>query len=436
MRRAGAVVLLLLSLTSEAATRAPAPKITPATALAVTRWVAAVRSHTPGERDAATEQVARLTFAQRLELSPGMTLFLSALLGTRTMARAGPETDIVLAGRRLRESPGANAFLKRAAVLHSDAAMQNELDDRPPAEAEVVPPGTPPSPLFTRHNLFLDKDGEIKGEIAADYNWTFARSLLDLILRRPADDPFVATWYHATTAFMLNERLYGEAIWHLERAAAVLGDDPLILYDRACFSEIQGLAVSQVLLSDQDLVMLRAQRAARGAPLKTPSPGSTPLQIPLPDVANDEAERLFRRTLRVDPGIVEARVRLGRLLIERNRHQEAAAELDAALAAKLDGPVAFYAHLFAGRAAQGLGKIDEAAAHYKEAGALYPGAQSALLAQSQAALLGASVPGALEPVAHLGKPSPAPDPWWQYHLAAGRDADDILRDMWSKVARH
>jgi tetratricopeptide (TPR) repeat protein len=435
MRRAAAAVLLGLSLTGEPAARASAPDpITPAVALAVKSWAEAVRSHTPGRRDDATEHVATLTFGRRLELSPGMTLFLSALLGKRTIASTGSRKDIVGAALRARANPGTHAFLKRAAVLHADAAMQNELDDRTPAEIEVVPPGTPPSPLFSRHNLFLDHDGEIKGEIASDWNWPFARSLLDLIVPRPADDPFVGTWYHATTAFMLSERLYGEVSSHLGHAAAVLDDDALILYDRGCFSEIQGMPVSQVLLSDEDLLALRAHQAGNRPPVEA-SPVSMQLGVPPADVANEQAERLFRRALRADASLVEARVRLGRLLVERKRHEEALAELDTALAAKPESLVAFYAHLFAGRAAQGLGKIDEAAAHYKEAGALFPGAQSALLAQSQAALLGADVAGALEPIAHIDRSSSALDPWWLYHLAAGRDAEDILRDMWSKAAK-
>jgi tetratricopeptide (TPR) repeat protein len=312
--------------------------------------------------------------------------------------------------------------------------MQNELDGRTPVEIEVVPPGTPPSPLFSRHNLFLDHDGEIKGEVAADWNWPFARSLLDLILPSPADDPFVGTWYHATTAFMLNQRLYGEVVGHLQRAAAVLDDDALILYDRGCFSEIQGMPVSQVLLSDEDLLALRAHHAGSRPPVEA-SPVSMQLGIPPPDVANEEAERLLRRALRADASLVEARVRLGRLLIERKRHEEAVTELDAALAAKPEDLVAFYAHLFAGRAAQALGRLDDAAGHYRDAVVLFPGAQSARLASSQVALLGADVAAALEPIAHLDTSSSASDPWWRYHLAAGRDVDDILDDMWSKAAK-
>lgn len=435
MRRTVIAAVMILSLTHGRTIASGPDDVTGATAMAVRRWIALVRSHAPGRRDAAVGQISTLTFDKRLELNPGMSLFLNALVGQRVVTNSEARKDIVEAALQTRQNPGVDVFLKRAAVLHGDAALLNEAEARRFEDGGSASE-TPSSPLLTRHRLFLDKDGEIKGEVVADWNWPFARSLLDLLSPRPGDDPFVATWYHATTAFMLKKGLYGEVVSHLARAAEVLGDDVLILFDRGCYSEIQGLPVTQVLLSEADLLALRAQRQGRRSQIKTPSDDKTlQLGIPPPEVANDEAERLFRRALRVDPQFVEARVRLARLLEERSRYQEAAAELATVLAAKPVGPVAFYAHLFAGRAAQGLGRIDEAAGHYREASALFPGAQSARLASSQAALLGADVPATLEPIEQLDKSSSAHDPWWQYHLAAGRDADDILRDMWSKVAK-
>jgi tetratricopeptide (TPR) repeat protein len=164
---------------------------------------------------------------------------------------------------------------------------------------------------------------------------------------------------------------------------------------------------------------------------------ATQLGIPPGDVANGDAERLFRHALRVDPAFVEARVRLARLLEERKRYDQAAAELSTALAAKPTGTVSFYAHLFAGRAAQALGRIDDAARHYQEAAALFPDAQSALLASSQAALLGSDVASALAPVQRLSPRSLVfeADPWWQYQLGAGRDEDALMSEMWARVPR-
>jgi tetratricopeptide (TPR) repeat protein len=437
VRRAGVVAALLLSPLIGVGAGVSGPgDITDTTVLAVGRWVDSVRSHVPGRRDPATAMVSALTFDQRTELNTGMGLFLSALLGKKVVTATVAQTGIVDLARQARQAPGTRAFLRRAAVLHSDAALQNLVDDAKPVDpAGLPPPGASTSPLLSRHRLFIDKDGEILGETLADWNWPFARSLLDLVSQRPADDPFVGTWYHATTAFMLQKGLYGEVVPHLARAAAVLPDDPRVLFDRGSFAEIQGLPRSQVLLSDADLVVLRAQRTGQRPPRQVAGSSATQLGIPPGDIANGDAERLFRHALGVDPSFVEARVRLARLLEERKHYDEAAADLSTAFDGKPTGPLLFYAHLFAGRAAQALGRIDEAAGHYREAAALFPGAQSALLAESQLALLGADVSAAIEPIAHLDRSSSPRDPWWQYHLGAGRDADEILRDMWSKVPR-
>ena len=140
----------------------------------------------------------------------------------------------------------------------------------------------------------------------------------------------------------------------------------------------------------------------------------------------------------MDPSFVE-RVRLARLLEERKTTTRPRLNRARRSREKPTGTVLFYAQLVAGRAAQALGGMDEAAVDYRAAATLYPGAQSALLALSQVALLGADVTGALDPIHRLDVPPPAAlerdDPWWRYHLAAGRDADALLRGMWAAVPR-
>ena len=152
-------------------------------------------------------------------------------------------------------------------------------------------------------------------------------------------------------------------------------------------------------------------------------------------MTNENAERLFRRVLRVDPAFVEARVRLARLLTMRKRYDEADAELTTALAAKPTDDVAYYAHLFAARTAQALGRTDAAIAHAGEALAIAPGAQSALLARSHAALLGSDLHGArsvpLEPVARPLERGV--DPWREYSLGSGRDARASFEQVWAMV---
>ncbi len=435
MRRAATAATCCLALMGGGGAAAGPPEITTATVLAIGRWVAAVKDHKPGLHDAAVNDVSGLSFDARKTLNVGMPLFLSALMSRGGVIRTNGdgEKDLVQLARETRQSPGPVAFLKRAAVLHSDAAISGERPIEPVGAPAVPASVAAKSPLLTNHKLVADRDGEILGEEAANWNWPFARSRLDLIPPSPGDDPFVGAWYHATAAYMLSEGLHGEATPHLARAAAVLPDDARILFDRACYAETLGLPQTQVLLSDADVVALLAQRSGRRIGL--PRLRVSNLGIPLAEVTNAEAEELFRRALRAEPSLVEARVRLARLLELRKHHQEAAVELNAALAAKPTGVLAYYAHLFAGRAAQGLGRIGDAAAQYRAAGALFPGAQSALLAQSQAALAGSDVPATLAPIQHLDMSSSASDPWWYYHLGPGRAAHALLAEMWSTVPK-
>lgn len=436
MRRAAAFAVLALTVVPRGGSfAAGADDITPATVAAIVRWVEAVKNHTPGLRDAEVEMVSALTFDKRKELNPGMEFFLSFLRGKPvTVSTPGEKVLAGIAGAA-RQVPGPEAFLKRAAVLHADTAFMRHIEGV--TLAEPVPPrgsSSSASALLSQGTLFINRDGEILGETAMEWNWPFARSLLDLVLASQPRDPFVATWYHTTAALMFQRGLYGEVVAHLQRATAVLPEDARILFDRACYSEILGLPRTQVLLSDQDVsASLRARGGQSGVINIREGPAGA--LIPLAHDTNDEAERLFRRALRADPTLVEARVRLGRLLGIRKRHDEAAAELATALSANPTDAVLFYAHLFAGRSAQALGKIADAAAHYKAAGQLFPGAQSAGLAQSQAALLEADVPAALESIQRVDKSATARDPWRSYQLGAGRYADALLREMWAAVLR-
>lgn len=436
MRRFAALVALTCLLGPGDGAVAGMAEVTPATAIALQRWVTAVQRHDPGHRDAFAVGLTTLSYESRKQLNDGMPLFLFALAGKRASVKSAPETLIVELARGA-AIDGADVFLKRAAVLHADVAMLRYMSGVTTSVADMPAApstGASSSPLLSQRRLYIDQDGEVLGETLSDWNWVFARSLLDRLHDGPANDPFVPAWYHATTAFMFQKCLYGEVVTHLDRAAQVLPDDPLVLFDRGAFAEIRGLPASQVLL-------LRAQERAQRSTIVATNGGPTVTQLGIPpaDVTNERAEQFFRRALRADPGLVEARVRLGRLLEVRKRHEEAEQELAAALDAKPAGELLFYAHMFAGRVAQHLGKLDAAADHYRQASALFPGAQSALLAQSQAALLKSDAPSALGFVHKLDAiPSTAEerdDPWWVYELATGRDADLILAGMWARLRR-
>jgi tetratricopeptide (TPR) repeat protein len=435
MTRVLMAVAAALAIASAGGTAARAA-ITKSTVAEFERWVNAIDRHTPGVTDASVSAIWETTVEQRLELDNGMSLFASILMGKHPRITSIPQRRLAdLASRHQGEH--FNVFLERAAVLHSDAAIARpRAPAHTAAEREPIRAIDRKSPLFPEGNLVLDDDGEFRGEKGRDWSWTFARSLLNLVAPSPAAVPFVGDWYHALAAHMFSRRAYGEAAPHLEQAATMLPDDARIVFDRACLAEFNGLPASQQLLTDVDLVVLRARAA--GHPIAGRESVSARLSgLPPPEVANSDAERLFRRALRIDPSLVEARVRLGRLLVLRDRPAEAIKELATALETNGDPVVAFYAHLFAGRAERAVGRLDAAAAHYRAAQALFPEAQSALLGGSQVALLQADQAGALAPIQKLSRIVPdrssGTDPWWHYGIGIGRNADTLLRALWKTV---
>ena len=396
------------------------------------RWNAAVSKHTPGTIDAALDVVTGFSYDDRRLLDAPMRTFLSVLSGRRYEPNTAAERKVDALARASLAQFGYVPFLERAVILHSDAGITSELDPSP----VVGPPPRGPisqSPLLATRPMTMSRDGEVVGRSESDWNWPFARSLVAQIHLSEPHGRFAADWYHATTAFMYSRRLYAEASVHLAAAAKMLPDDPRIIFDRAVYWENLGLPINQVLMRGVDLLAVRQWREGARLPLtaNAATRAAIGLDIPPKDDANRDAERLFRRALAVDPGYAEAAVRLARLLIERKSYEDALAQIRAALSRTPSDVVSFYGRLFGGRAAQALGRLAEAAEHFEEASRLFPHAKSALLAQSQLALLRADVNAALEPVTRLpreaAKDAPVSDPWEYYRLATGREWERLYR---------
>jgi tetratricopeptide (TPR) repeat protein len=95
--------------------------------------------------------------------------------------------------------------------------------------------------------------------------------------------------------------------------------------------------------------------------------------------------------------------------------------------------------MMAGRASRVLGRYEAAATHFTEAIALFPNAQSALMAASHLSMARADADAALAALDQLSKlDDDAPfnrDPWWSYRWCAGRDTDALLAPMWASVPR-
>src|SRR3954447_24709252 len=104
-----------------AATGADAQPQRSADALLV--WVTAVREHQPGKADAPAGIVAGLSYGDRVRLNPAMQLFLNAVRGQPVVTKSESARQIMELFRSVRRDPGLAPFLRRAAVLHTDAAV-------------------------------------------------------------------------------------------------------------------------------------------------------------------------------------------------------------------------------------------------------------------------------------------------------------------------
>ena len=101
-------------------------EINDASVAALKTWVNAVRTHTPGTADDAVVTIG-LTYEKREDLNTGMSLFLASLMDWGVEDAEQPGSRMAGRGR----SFSGRDFLKRAAVLHADAAAYGDLHPRP-----------------------------------------------------------------------------------------------------------------------------------------------------------------------------------------------------------------------------------------------------------------------------------------------------------------
>jgi len=378
----------------------------------VLKWRAAARSHVLGQFDDSVRWVGGLSLDEWKLLNTSLRNYFTHL--------------------PLDQARGLlNPLLEHAAVLHMDAARFGPL-----APASKIDSGGwqwtgPPV------SLVLTLDGQALGSTDANWNWMLARLLIS-VMDAPRKVPFVVAWYHASAAWMLEHGLSGELGTHLQHADSIVPGDAPLIYDRACLDE--ALASPSIQLGMNDLREKHAAASRRA----TFNPGEPPEfaspAFPTAGQSIASAEHGFRRVLDLDPNFVEARVRLARLLTLQKKYGEAATELEPVLRADAfgqDAVLGYYAHLFAARASQRLGRLDDASAHVAQALARFPDAQSALMAQSQLALMRSEADGALVAVRKLarlpGDPERRRDPWWLYELGPGRQTELYMADMWSKI---
>jgi tetratricopeptide (TPR) repeat protein len=145
------------------------------------------------------------------------------------------------------------------------------------------------------------------------------------------------------------------------------------------------------------------------------------------------ARKFFQRAVTANPNFAEARLRLGHVSGLLGYHNQAVSELQAATAAVTDPQMQYYAALFLGNELAVLGRIADARKEFERAAALYPTAQSPLLALSELAHSNGDIPNASIAIerafAVAARGRQRNDPRWKYDLVPEDKAAALLLKM-------
>jgi hypothetical protein len=439
--RAAIVIVTVIS-TGHAAGGQDAVSRTPDRIERLQQWLDAVEQHEPGVADDWLQRVASwdrrtlwrvwidtgsivslvrnpdvLTLYAPIEPEPFSGIFrtLEPRVRSQVISYAWNEVKrLQLIAADVARRGGEDRVLKRGASLHADIAMM----------ADSVVPDPSRQPRSSTVMLFL-ADGQQTGVHDANVHWEMGRRLLDRVRPKgtrklgsdPGGDATVRLWYLASNAYMQSAEQLDP--WHVDRSVQLFPQDADTLFLAACAREMfSGPQIQSVL---QSMTLARDRFDLVG------------------DEGNElrRAERLFRESLARDPDRTEARIRLGRVLARRGRHQDAIVELRRATMATKNRLLLYFGNMFLGDAAAALGLTDEARQAYGRAGELFPLAQSPRVAiSSMAARAGdrSEALAAIEPVLNGDPPQLGDDPWWSYYTSQARDLEGVLTALRAAIA--
>jgi hypothetical protein len=446
-------VLLTLAISSKAVAQSPASDEGLSRISRLEAWLSAIAAHRPGAYDASVRAVStwnkeqlRLVWIDAstivsLVREPQVNIFFITEPTSRNRNSIPRQVSPLVPNRstqvlytigelrRLRElakevgarnTPGPeNDVLKRGAMLHADIEILSPLGSRPVSNRVRAGPGS---------SLLLMDDGKQLGLQDTISHWDMGRRLLDLV--RPPDskkgvkttpdpgaDDTVRRWYLAGCAYMSRIRRNDPS--QFARALELFPDDPDILFFAAAAHEaFAGVRIQSVMQSMSIPREITFDVQSQGAELR-------------------RAEQLYKRALERNPHLVEARIRLGRVLGLRGRHDEAIAQLKQGLPAT-DPVLVYYANLFLGGEFAAIGNVAEARRSYERAVAIQPLAQSPLFGLSRVADQAGDRAAALQIVARMMKlpqnERERSDPWWVYEIVQARGVDGLLADVRQRIA--
>lgn len=386
-------------------------------------WFDAVDQHAAGEEDAALARILAWS-SDDLEAMRGHIELLSDLpnntpsrAARRRLVSGSDRTLVGLRGNDLRNRGRFEAFLKRAALLHTDVAL---LDPYILLTTPPTPRGQKPATRRDQPEPIVDVisvDGRIESYKIANPNWQIAMDLLEALPAKPARDPIVAQWYRAIGAYFAKQDNRADAVRHFERARRIVPDDPGVLFGEACLQETLG--------SPDIQNFARLARLPKGMVLTGISPAQTHFR---------RAQALLERALALQPDFVEARLRLGHVLAEQKQHAAALEHFSRVIGASRDRVLTYYAHLFSGDAALALDRLPEARASYERAIQSHPESQAARLGLAAALRAGGDRAAAIQEAMQTLTFEPRTrdtdhEPWWEYYVGDAANVERLLDEL-------
>lgn len=381
-------------------------------------WSRSVTEHVPGRSDLQLVELAAWS-ADDVRSVVEDYLALRRRLRGRGDGAEFEHKDYRLTAGELRQlavfddvAADANAILRRAAMTHADVALLAAFD----WSRSTGPPDT-----------LKILDGVVIGSDGQSSHWIVGRLLLDAVEPSPAEDPFVARWYRASAAALLEAREFSAAKPLLEHALDILPRDSNLRYQAGFYHQASaGPSLVPVLRMQQRIV----DRTPRRQRVVT-------TVVETPEWHWKQAEKQFREAVTLAPDHLEARIRLGQALLRLDRPADAAVELRRSAGAVQDGDLGYFVQMLLGQAEERLGRDIVAAACYDRAAALVPEARSPILARAALNRRSGDQGGAWSDLQkRLSPPIPRQidvDPWWRFYHSQSVPSSSLLAELRASI---
>ena len=253
-----------------------------------------------------------------------------------------------------------------------------------------------------------------------------ARQILELIPDAERRRRFDRPWLLAVALHLYRRGQWPLALRYMDLGLQRYPEDPRFLLARGSLLETQAA---------QDLQLVALANLA--APTRTRSEAALQQGAIRGELL--QAEDCYRRALMADPGLLEARVRLGHALHLRGQSENAVPELEGVVAApEADPHVRYLAWLFLGAIREAEGRPRDAVPAYQAAIRLLPDSQAPYVALSHAFhRLGERTPSreVLREAIARGGGRHEDDPWWSYLWGQSHEAEARLLALRQQAMR-